>query len=78
MRFANEKYVGVPDELGIIGFDGIGYEKMVTPNITTMQQPVYTAGKALAERMMDIIQSGEYVGTEMFIDPILVVNGTTK
>lgn len=78
MRFANEKYVGVPDELGIIGFDGLGYEKMVTPNLTTMQQPVYTAGKALAERMMDIIQSGEYVGTEMFIDPILVVNGTTK
>lgn len=78
MRYANEKYVSVPDELGIIGFDGLGYEKMVTPNITTMKQPVYEAGKALAERMVEIIKSGEYVGTEMFIEPVLVVNGTTK
>lgn len=78
MRYVNEKNINVPEELGIIGFDGLGYEKMATPNITTMQQPVYEAGKALAERMVEIINSGDYVGTEMFIEPVLMVNGTTK
>lgn len=78
VRYANEKDICVPDELGVIGFDGLGYEKMVTPNLTTMQQPVYEAGKALASRMVEVIKSGEYVGTEMFIEPVLMVNGSTK
>lgn len=78
IRYAGEKDINVPNELGIIGFDGLGYEKMVTPNLTTMQQPVYEAGKALAARLVKIIKSGEYVGTEMFIEPILKVNGSTK
>lgn len=78
MRYANEKDIDVPNELGVIGFDGLGYEKLVTPNLTTIQQPVYEAGKALAERMVEVLKSGEYSGTEMFIEPILKVNGSTK
>lgn len=78
VRAAKEKNLDVPNELGVIGFDGLGYEKMVTPNLTTMRQPVYEAGKALAERMVEVIKSGEYVGTEMFIEPVLTVNGSTK
>lgn len=78
MRYANEKNIGVPDELGVIGFDGLGYEKLVTPNITTIEQPVYEAGKALADRMVEVLKSGEYSGTEIMIEPILKVNGTTK
>lgn len=78
VRYANEKHIDIPNDLGVIGFDGLGYEKMVTPNLTTMQQPVYEAGKALAARIVNSIKSGEYVGTEMFIEPILIVNGSTK
>lgn len=78
MRYANEKDIDVPTELGVIGFDGLGYEKLVTPNLTTIQQPVYEAGKALAERMVEVLKSGEYSGTEIFIEPILKVNGSTK
>ena len=78
IRFGNEKNLDIPNELGVIGFDGLGYEKLVSPNITTMQQPVYQAGKLLADRMVEVLELGEYVGTEIFIDPILQVNGTTK
>ncbi|MCI9616984.1 MAG: LacI family transcriptional regulator [Eubacterium sp.] len=78
MRYANEKDIDVPNDLGVIGFDGLGYEKLVTPNLTTIQQPVYEAGMALAERMVEVLKSGEYSGTEMFIEPILRVNGSTK
>lgn len=78
MRYANEKDISVPDELGVMGFDGLGYEKLVTPNLSTIQQSVYEAGKALAERMIEVLKSGEYSETEMFIEPILRVNGSTK
>ncbi len=78
MRYANEKDISVPDELGVMGFDGLGYEKLVTPNLSTIQQPVYEAGKALAERMVEVLKSGEYAATEMFIEPVLKVNGSTK
>lgn len=78
MRYANENNIVVPDDLGVIGFDGLGYEKLVTPNLTTIQQPVYEAGKVIAERMIKVLKSGNYAGTEMFIEPILQVNGSTK
>lgn len=78
MRYANEKDIRIPDELGIIGFDGLGYEKLVSPNITTMQQPVYEAGKMLAERIIEVLKNNKYSNTKMFIKPVLKVNGTTK
>lgn len=78
MRYASEKDIGIPNELGIIGFDGLGYEKLVSPNITTMQQPVYEVGKMLAERVMEVLKTGKYSNTEMFIEPVLKVNGTTR
>lgn len=78
MSYASEKGINVPYDLGVIGFDGLGFEKMVKPNLTTMRQPVYEAGKILATRIMEILESGEYVGTELFIEPVLEVNGTTK
>lgn len=78
VRYAREQNISIPDELGIIGFDGLGYEKMVFPNLTTIEQPVYAAGRALAQRMVEVLRFGEYVGTEMMIEPILQINGSTK
>lgn len=78
MRYTNENNIDVPNELGIIGFDGLGYEKLASPNITTIQQPVYEAGKIIADRMVEVLKAGDYVGTEIFIEPILMINGTTK
>lgn len=76
-RYANEQNINVPSQLGITGFDGLGYEKLATPNITTIHQPVYEAGKFIAERMVEVLNAGEYTGTEKFIEPILKVNGST-
>lgn len=78
MEYVSDNGINVPEDLGVIGFDGLGYEKMVKPNITTMRQPVYEVGRILATRMLDILNSGEYVGAELFIEPVLEVNGTTK
>ena len=77
-RYANENNIEIPDKLGIIGFDGLGYEKLVTPVLSTIQQPVYEAGKYLAERMVEVLKSGEYAQTQKFIEPILKINGSTK
>lgn len=78
MRCANEKGIEVPNELGIVGFDGLGYEKLVTPYITTVQQPVYCAGKKLADSMVQVLETGIYSGTEVLLDTVLMINGSTK
>lgn len=79
MRYANENNISIPEQLSITGFDGLGYEKLVTPNITTIAQPVYEAGKILADRIMEVLKTGEYGDkTEMYIEPVLMVNGSTK
>lgn len=78
VRYAKENNIKIPEELGVIGFDGFGYENMTTPGITTMRQPVYDAGKALAGMMVDALDCGEHNKGEVLIDPILIPNGTTK
>ncbi len=77
-RYANEHNISVPSQLGITGFDGLGYEKLTTPNITTVHQPVYEAGKIIAERMVKLLNSEECTETGKFIEPVLQLNGTTK
>lgn len=78
MRCAVKMEINVPNELGVTGFDGLGYEKLVTPHITTVEQPVYASGIALAECIVNILRNNDYSETEKFIKPILNINGSTK
>lgn len=79
MRYANENNISIPNQLSVTGFDGLGYEKLVSPNITTIEQPVYEAGKRIADRILEVLRTGEYGDkTEMYIEPVLRENGSTK
>ncbi|MFZ3590031.1 LacI family DNA-binding transcriptional regulator [Bacillus sp. DJP31] len=45
----------VPDDLVIIGFDGIDLCTLTTPELSTMSQPIYEIGKVAATMLLDII-----------------------
>lgn len=47
----------VPDDVSVVGFDGLGHHLMTTPKITTMVQPVYEISRVLSECLIDRIKN---------------------
>lgn len=43
----------VPDDISLVGFDGLGHQLLAMPRVTTVQQPIYEMGMMLAQAMLD-------------------------
>ncbi|MGI8315477.1 LacI family DNA-binding transcriptional regulator [Halobacillus mangrovi] len=56
----NEKGIGVPDDVSIVGFDDIQLSEYANPPLTTIRQPKYEAG-ALSVHMIFQMLAGEKV-----------------
>ena len=46
----------IPEDLSIIGFDGIELGRLTNPEITTMSQPIYEIGTEAARLLLDLIE----------------------
>lgn len=46
----------IPEDVSIIGFDGINLCKMTNPEITTIAQPIYDIGSVAAQTLLDLIE----------------------
>jgi len=42
----------IPRDLSLVGFDGLGHDLLVRPDVTTVHQPVYEIGMQLAETLI--------------------------
>ena len=49
----NKRNLTVPDDIAIMGFDGLGHNLLSTPTITSIRQPVYEIGGLLAQSLLD-------------------------
>lgn len=45
----------VPGDISVTGFDGIELGRLVTPRLTTIEQPSYTMGVSAASLLLDIV-----------------------
>lgn len=52
--------VRVPDDVAVVGFDGVGETGLVTPPLTTVRQPLYKQGQQATEMVLALI-AGEKV-----------------
>ncbi len=43
----------VPEDISIMGFDGLGHQLLATPRVTTVKQPIYEMGIMLAQALLD-------------------------
>jgi DNA-binding LacI/PurR family transcriptional regulator len=46
----------VPEDISVVGFDGIYEDRICTPQLTTVVQPVYQIGAKLASLLLRRIQ----------------------
>ena len=69
--------ISVPEQVQLIGFDDISFATLLSPELTTICQPV----KAMAEKAVDLIVNNELteLDGDKFIFPVsLVARQTTK
>jgi LacI family transcriptional regulator len=68
----------IPEQLQIVGYDGILFGELVTPALTTISQPIDGLARTATELLLSKI-SGISIKNEKVILPIkLVERGTTK
>jgi DNA-binding LacI/PurR family transcriptional regulator len=78
MGAAQDAGLRLPEQLSIVGFDGIPAAAWVSPRLTTVAQPIREKGRLAASRLLAIIRSEDGVepGTEL-LPTTLVVRGST-
>lgn len=73
-----QKNCNIPEDFGVIGFDGVFLDQISNPKLTTVKQQIFKIGEILASMILQKIkQSGSPQGN-ILVDPKLVKRGTTK
>ncbi|AYW45912.1 LacI family DNA-binding transcriptional regulator [Tetragenococcus koreensis] len=58
-RAIYERKMKIPDDISVIGFDGLSFSKFMNPPLTTIEQPVFDIGFTAAKFIVDAIEFPE-------------------
>ncbi|MEL5941287.1 substrate-binding domain-containing protein, partial [Tetragenococcus halophilus] len=58
-RAIYEQNYKIPDDISVIGFDGLSFSKFMNPPLTTIKQPVFDIGFTAAKFIVDAIEFPE-------------------
>jgi DNA-binding LacI/PurR family transcriptional regulator len=82
LREANRRGISVPDQLAVIGFDGIPESAYFYPSLTTISQDLQLLGEQAVQTIVEMVQArqgNQTISTQSsFIKPTLVVRESTK
>ncbi len=72
-RAAEELGLRIPEDVSVAGFDGLTFDLIPKVPLTTVKQPVYEAGKALAGRMLERLKNPQIPLEKTSIDTELII-----
>ena len=78
LKAAHRLKIQIPEELQIVGFDGIQVGNFVTPSLTTVAQNIYQLGETAAKLLIQQIEGQKLPQTSICIDPELIIRETTR
>ncbi len=58
IRALKEADKQIPFDVAVVGFDGFGHEKAVSPRLTTVKQPLFQVGVKLADTLISVMEGG--------------------
>jgi DNA-binding LacI/PurR family transcriptional regulator len=70
--------VEVPDDFGIIGYDGVFLDQVSSPKLTTMKQAIVEMGEVCGELLIQKIEHNDTSQRQQRFLPQLVVRESTK
>ncbi|MBF0942765.1 substrate-binding domain-containing protein, partial [Abiotrophia sp.] len=68
----------MPDDVGVIGFDGVFLDQIASPQLTTMKQKVLDMGISCVEQLMRLIEGESLKETACYFEADLVERGSTR
>lgn len=77
MKAANQLGTKVPDELAIVGFDGIKLSSVTIPELTTIVQPIYEMGEQATKMLVSLMNQQEVGQTYYKFDVELIERNST-
>lgn len=69
--------IRIPEEVKIVGYDGIDIAFMITPTLTTVQQPIEKLSETLVKTLLRIIAHEEAVPMKSMLPTTLIKGETT-
>src|SRR5207247_7977668 len=73
MYQARDRRVAIPNELSLVGFDGMPITELLGPPLTSVGQPIDRLGRLGAERLLALIDGGGLATTEEMRLPVKLV-----
>ncbi len=73
LRGLFEAGVGVPNEMAVVGFDGIALGQFTTPALTTMEQPRVEMGRVAADMLFTLLNGVHPVPDEQVLPAKLLI-----
>ena len=67
----------IPDDISLVGFDGLGHQLLANPAITTIKQPVYELGAMLANTLLDRL-NGRKERVNRMVSPALMIGQSDR
>lgn len=79
VQAANELGRSIPNDLGVTGFDGLGKELIIKPQLTTIHQPIYEIGVELAKLLLKKINHPRSINAGInYYTPELKLGSSTR
>jgi DNA-binding LacI/PurR family transcriptional regulator len=78
IRYLREHNIRVPEDISVVGFDGIELGKYIYPSLTTIEQSGYQLGLKSIEMLDKIINKEKIEDNKVFIPHKLVVRESTN
>lgn len=72
-RAAEKRKLKIPRDISIAGFDGLIFDLIPKVPVTTIRQPVYETGRALAARLLRRLKNPEMPYEKIYIKPELIL-----
>ena len=69
--------LGVPDDLSIVGFDGIEAAEWTSPPLTTVEQPIDEIAETAVDALCSLIEQPRRIVPRMIFRPRLRARGST-
>ncbi len=78
MKAAETFHLNVPEKLSVIGYDGINITKLLSPELTTIAQPITEMGQTATDLLLTLINGQQMKETRVVFPPKLLIRNSTK
>ena len=77
-KYAKEKKMNLPDELGIVGFSDDPISEYLEPSLTTIKQPTREMGQEIARMILEQIKTSNPIFQTKILNAELVIRNSSK